>query len=237
MTVMARVPRHLIVENGSLFHVTWQCHNKTWLLKSPGIKKFYYQLLLRFKDRYGLVFYSYIFMENHIHLSGRLSDLYKFSAFFRIVNSLFAKEVNKRSRRCGQVVRDRFKSPHLETERDLIQEMIYHDLNEVRAGKSKHPENNEWSSYAHYAYGREDPLITDPEIYHGMGNTSQERQRAYRGMVEEILATAPRKKDGRYTQELFIGDPHWVAKKNEELKKLNAQLNRIRLYHSLAPPL
>ena len=45
-----------------------------------------------------------------------------------------SKEINKQANRCGQVCRDRFKSPALQSEQDLVKEMIYHDLNEVRAG-------------------------------------------------------------------------------------------------------
>jgi len=175
-------------------------------------------------------------MDNHIHLSGRLSDLKNFSAFFRVVNSMFAKGVNKRKGRCGQVVRDRFKSPCLQREQDLIQEMIYHDLNEVRAGKGSHPDNNEFSSYAHYAYGKEDPLITEPEFYTRLGKTPKERQLAYRGMVLEILIAAPKKRDGRYTEDLFIGDPHWVQERHQELKQVWAGLRELSDLNSQSPP-
>lgn len=223
---MARVPRHLIIGDDCIFHVTWQAHNKDWLLQFKWAKQLYYDLLLRFKDRYGLVFYSYMFMDNHIHLSGRLSDLKQFSAFFRIVNSMFAKMVNIRKKRCGQVVRDRFKSPCLQREQDLIQEMIYHDLNEVRAGKSAHPKENQFSSYAHYAQGKADALLTDPDYYLKLGKTDQERQSAYRAMVMEILRSAPRKRDNRYTQDLFIGDPYWVLEKYREFKSIWSELRK-----------
>ena len=175
-------------------------------------------------------------MDNHIHLSGQISSLEQFSAFFRVVNSMFAKVINKQKNRCGQVVRDRFKSPALQTEKDLIHEMIYHDLNEVRAGKSTHPNENEMSSFAHYAYGKADSLLTDPEIYVQLGRNPQERQESYRDMVEEILETAPRKKEGRYTQELFIGDPHWVAERYENLKKAKGILRNPTSSHSSSSP-
>jgi putative transposase len=232
---MARIPRKWIIGDDCLFHATWQCHNKSWLLKYPWAKRLYYQLLLRFKEKYEIAFFSYAFMDNHIHLSGKLKSLDQLSAFFRVVNSMFAKEINKRIGRFGQVIRDRFKSPCLETERDLIQEMIYHDLNEVRAGKTLHPDNNEFSSYAHYAHGKPDALLTHPEIYVQLGNTPEERQMAYRGMVDEILRTAPRKRDGKYTGHLFIGDPCWVSKKYEILKKLRRE-QRWTKQHSASPP-
>lgn len=185
-----------------------------------------------------MVFYSYIFMDNHIHLSGVIPTLEEFSAFFRIVNSRFAIGVNKKLKRCGQVVRDRFRSPQIQDEAKLIQTMIYHDLNEVRAGKANDPRDNEFSSYAHYAYGKKDPLITQPEFYRTLGKTDKERQMNYREMVLEILVSAPRKRNGEYTDKLFIGDPIWVEKKYQELKKLRTQLKEYKRTHpppSLSP--
>jgi putative transposase len=175
-------------------------------------------------------------MDNHLHISGKAPDLDKFSAFFRIVNGMFAKEVNKRLKRCGQVIRDRFKSPQLQNEKALIQEMIYHDLNEVRAGKAQHPKENELSSYPHFAFGIPDPLVTDPDFYRNLGNTKKKRQLAYQSMVMKILIPAPRKRDGQYTTQLFIGDPLWVKTRFEELKEIEKKLNPPGPLRSLSPP-
>lgn len=51
---MPSLPRNAILENDSCFHVTWQCHNQDWLLKESWAKQLYYQLLLHYKDRYGI---------------------------------------------------------------------------------------------------------------------------------------------------------------------------------------
>jgi len=221
---MARIPRNHIIFEGSLFHVTWQCHNRDFLLKPKWAKKVLYNLLLKYKDKYEMTFFSYIIMDNHLHLSGKTPSLDKFSGFFQVVHSSFAKIVNKRLGRCGQVIRDRFKSPLLQDETALFKGMIYHDLNEVRCGKVDDPEDNEMSSYAYYAHGQHDPLITPPPFYTNLGKNPGERQKAYRAMVLEILVQAPRKKNGQYTQSLFVGDPLWVEQKQKELKKLRSKL-------------
>src|SRR3989344_303671 len=103
---MAYLPRNQIIWDGAIFHVTWQCHNHSWLLEKDWAKQLYYDLLLKYKDRYQVVFYSYHFMDNHIHLSGKIEGTKEeFSGLFRIVNALFAKGVNKRFKRRGQVVK------------------------------------------------------------------------------------------------------------------------------------
>lgn len=221
---MPRIPRKQIVSEGSLFHVTWQCHNKDFLLKPHWAKKILYRLLLKHKDRYKMTIFSYIIMDNHLHISGKSPSLRNFSRYFQVVHTSFAKMINKRNNRIGQVIRDRFKSPLLQNEKALFQEMIYHDLNEVRCGKSNDPGKNELSSYPHYAFGKKDHLLTEPDFYIKLGKTPKQRQNTYRIMVLEILVNAPRKKDGQYTEELFVGDPIWVKSKYKELKSLRKRM-------------
>jgi putative transposase len=233
---MARLPRRHIIFESALFHVTWQCHNKDFLLKPRWVKDFLYDLLLKYKDAYEMTFFSYIIMDNHLHLSGQAPDLKKFSRYFQIVHSALAKEINKRRKRCGQVIRDRFKSPLIQNENVLCKEMIYHDLNEVRCGKVNDPDHNELSSYAHYAHGKADPLITDPPFYLTLGRTTEERQAAYRALVLEVLVAAPRKKNGEYTRKLFIGDPLWVEEKYKELKELRRKLREGSISPGQDPP-
>ncbi len=219
---MPSLPRQAILEDDSIFHVTWQCHNQDWLLESLWAKEIYYKLLLKYKDRYQIEFYSYCLMENHIHLSGRFDSLSLFSDFFRVVNSSFARIYNKEKRRRGQVVMDRFKSPRIQTDEHLLHVMLYIDLNPKRAGKVSHPRENLFSSYDYYAEGTEDPLITPAPSYLGLGNTKEKRQKAYQRLVEDILKDDWKEKRP-YSSLPFIGNPDWVKKKTQNLIKIRRQ--------------
>lgn len=171
-------------------------------------------------------------MDNHPHLSGHLENKEDFSAFFRIVNGMFARLVNKRIKRRGQLVMDRFKSPQIENDRHLLAVMTYIDLNPCRAGKFKHPKENKWSSFAYYAYGKEDKLITPAPSYLALGNTNEARQRAYCEMVNALLEQ-PREINISYTY--FIGDPDWVVAKYKELK--TALSSSLQNSNGLSPPI
>ncbi len=219
---MPSLPRSLILEDDSTFHVTWQCHNQDWLLKTHWAKQLYYDLLLKYKDRYQVTIHSYCLMDNHPHLSGRLTSLKTFSDFFRVVNSTFARIYNREVKRRGQVVMDRFKSPRIQRDSDLMRVMLYIDLNPKRAGKVKHPRENEFSSYPYYAYGRKDPLLTPPVCYLELGQTPEDRQKAYRELVSEILQQDWKEKRP-YSSQSFIGDPVWVMKKTEQLKQIQKE--------------
>lgn len=233
---MARIPRRHIIFETALFHVTWQCHNRDFLLKPRWVKDLLYNLLLAYKNACEMTFFSYIIMDNHFHVSGQAPDINRFSRFFQVVHSKLAKEINKRNSRSGQVIKDRFKSPLIQNEDALCRQMIYHDLNEVRCGKTNDPRHNELSSYAHYAYGKKDPLITDPDFYLTLGKTPKQRQAAYRALVLEILIAAPRKKNGQYTKALFIGDPLWVEEKSKELKELRRRIREGEIDSGQDPP-
>lgn len=215
---MPSLPRSAIVEDGSTFHVTWRCHNREWLLGKVWAKELYYRLLLRYKDRYQVQIYSYCLMDNHPHLTGRMASLELFSDFFRVVNSCFARRYNREVSRRGQVVMDRFKSPQIQTDADLLKVMLYVDLNPKRAGKVSHPHENEFSSYAYYAYGKGDPLITPAPSYLDLGLNPAKRQEAYRQLVEEILKNDWKEKKP-YSSYPFIGNPDWVLRKTFELRE------------------
>ena len=215
---MPSLPRHLFLEDGSTFHVTWQCHNRDWLLKSDWAKRLYLDLLLKYKSRYQVQIYSYCLMDNHPHLTGRLKNLGLFSDFFRVVNACFARTYNRAVKRRGQVVMDRFKSPRIQTDRDLLNVMGYIDLNPKRAGKAKRPEDNLFSSFAHYAYGKEDPLITPAPSYLALGRTPEQRQEAYRTIVHQILKYDWKTKQP-YSSLPYIGNPDWVKKRIAALRQ------------------
>lgn len=234
-------PRYQIIWDEAIFHVTWQCHNQHWLLKYDWAKKLYYNLLLKYKTKYRVCFYSYHFMDNHIHLSGKINGTKEeFSALFQVVNTILAKEINKQLKRRGQVILDRFKSPCIQSDEALLVVMHYQDLNSWRTGKVKHPKDYYWSSYRHYSYGERDALITDAPSFLGLANTDKKRQRLYRQMVERILKEEGTRKRN-YSKTRFIGDPDWVRKREQKLReamqiKREAYLKRQQRIYSQAPP-
>lgn len=217
MNNMPYLPRYLIIEDNSYFHVTWQCHNKDWLIKWDWAKELYYNLLLKYKDRYGVQIYAYSFLDNHPHITGRLKSKEEFSALFRLVNGLLAKIINKSLNRKGQVIMDRFKSPQIESEDHMLKTMRYIDLNQYRVGKVKHPKENRWSSYRYYAYGEKDPLITPSPLYLTLGRDDKERQLVYRGMVEELLESG---EVFNISKTYYIGNPEWVVERYKQFRSI-----------------
>ena len=119
----------------------------------------------------------------------------------------------------------------------MIKVMTYGDLNGVRAGRDKLPEESKWSSYAYYAYGRDDPLITSAPSYLALGATGEERQRVYRTMVQDLML----QDRINISNTCFIGDPNWVKRQyhelQEQVKSIRAnKLMRQKTNFGTAPP-
>ncbi len=125
---------------------------------------------------------------------------------------------------------DRFKSPRIENDSHMLTVMTYIDLNPYRAGKVKHPRDNEWSSFFYYAYGKEDNLITPAPSYLVLGETDATRQKAYREMV---VALIKQPRDMNISHTYFIGNPDWVIAKYRELKSV---LSLLPNNSGLSPP-
>lgn len=238
---MAYLARQDIFYDGATFHITWQCHNHSWFLKKDVVKQLYYDLLLKYKDKYGVCIYSFSFMSNHPHLTGMAVTREGLSAFMQVVNSQLAKKINGMRKRRGQVIMDRFKSPVIQTDDDLLRVMIYGDLNPNRQNMVAHPREYRWCSYHYYADGMDDPLITPAPSYMTLGNTDEERRKAYREMVDAIITEDVMEKR-EYSRVYCIGDPDWVKKRYEELllirevKRQAYLMRQQRQLHSLSPP-
>lgn len=213
---MPSYPRYKIIYDGSSFHLTWKCNNNSWFLKDEWAKKFYYDLLVKWKDFYGVSIHSYNLMDNHPHLVGKTIRKEGISHLMRRVNCLFAKKFNKKNNRRGQVIMDRFKSPSIQSDEHMLTVMIYVDLNPCRAKKVKHPKEYKWTSFHYYAYGKKDPLVTPAPSYLALADNDKDRRKIYIEMVEALLNDGLKKEN--YSSVHFIGDPSWVKNNYDSLK-------------------
>jgi len=182
------------------------------------MKKRYYDLLVKYKNRYGVKIFSYCLMDTHIHFVGCCEEVVRLSAFMQLVNSVFARTYNKKYKKHGQVVMDRFKSIVIQDSKHMLVVLRYLDLNPYRARMVKHPRDYIWSSYRYYAFGEPDALITRSSAYEEFGDTEEEKRRAYVEMVDELANSDAGRVKQAYSINYFIGEPAWVEYKYEKLK-------------------
>ncbi len=209
---MPRIPRSRLVAADSTHHCFWRSHNHSSVFDSDGARRKFLALLAKYKDRHGIVIHSYCLMGTHPHVVCRSTrGPGAFSAFWKVVNQCFARWYNRRTGGRGQVVMERLGSPRIqEGNHHVIAVMHYGDLNPVRAKLVRRARDWPWSSHAHFAYGRPDPLVTDPPEYVALGRTVAERCKAYLRLFMRNVGARLHEWRRAFTHEPFIGDPSWV---------------------------
>jgi putative transposase len=208
---MARLPRSLLVEEGSTNHCTGRSHGFALVLDSTEAREFFLALLRKYKEKFGIRIHAYCIMGTHPHLmclSTKGQDA--FSDFWKAVNWGFARWYNRRTQGRGQVVMERMQSPRIQDGRHQLEVMRYCDMNPVRAGVVGAPGQWAWSSFRHYAYGELDDLITDAPEYEALGRTAAERRAAYLHLFATKLCEALHIRRPDLVRGPFIGDHAWV---------------------------
>ena len=209
---MPRIPRGLLVEEGSTNHCTWRSHGYALVLDSDAAREFFLSLLRKYKEKFGILIQSYCLMGSHPHvmcLSTKGQE--DFSKFWKQVNWGFARWYNRRTKGRGQVVMERVSSPRIQDGHHQLMVMRYGDLNPVRAGLACSPKDWKWSSYRHYAFGEADDLITDAPEYLALGRHGPERREAYQHLFASPLDTELRHRRPDLVRGPFVGDLAWVT--------------------------
>jgi putative transposase len=213
----------LLVELGSTNHCTWRSHDRTPVLGSDAARSCFLELLRKYKDRYRVRIQSYCLMSTHPHVMCRADGgLQAFSAFWKVVNQMFARWSNEHRGTCGQVVRDRMRSPQIQGGVHQLTVMRYGDLNPVRAGLARRPKEWRWSSYRYYAYGEADPLIDPAPEYLALGRTGPERRRAYQHLFATKLAEPLMESREDLVVSAFVGSQAWRSRREARLRPVAA---------------
>jgi putative transposase len=209
---MARMPRDLVVHEGSTNHCTWRSNANALVLDTNEARRKFLSLLRKYKDDFGIEIYSYTLMGTHPHVVVHASrGQPAFSEFWKRVNWGFARWYNLRTQGRGTVVMERMRSPRIQDGRHQLTVMRYGDLNPVRAGLVRTPGAWTWSSFRHYAYGERDDLITDAPEYAALGRTAPERRRLYLHLFARKLTADLLERRADLVDRPFIGDARWVA--------------------------
>jgi putative transposase len=96
---------------------------------------------------------------------------------------------NNKYERFGGLFQGRFRTSLVDTDRYFLACSRYIELNPVRAHLSASPLDYPWSSYAHHAGTRVDPIVTDHALYWALGNTPFQREAAYIDLAQQGLSS------------------------------------------------
>ncbi len=122
------------------------------------------------------------------------TKLASINPFIQELKQAFSRFYNKRHKRRGFFWGERYKSVIIEPGNTLLHCLAYIDLNPVRAGLVKHPQDYGWCSMGyHRLYGNKDGLLSVDFGYEDWdGQNVQERLAQYEKFVVDTGALEPR---------------------------------------------
>lgn len=181
---MAR--RRRVAIAGYPHHVVQRGHNRRDVFASDADRLSYLATLREFRDELGLKVHGYCLMSNHVHLIiDPGDDVEHLSQLMKRLAGRHTRRLNCLARRTGTAWEGRFRCSPIESERYLLACTRYVDLNPVRAGLVRRPEDYPWSSFR-ARIGVEPWTWLDPDpSYLALASNATDRARRYRQFVEQ----------------------------------------------------
>ena len=141
-------------------------------------------------DKSKCSLHAYVIMTNHLHLLITPEDKYQLSTFMQTMANRYVRYFNKLNNRTGTIWEGRYKSSVIDSEHYLFTLYRYIEMNPVKAGMVKKPEDYAWSSFRHHGLGETDPLITESEQYYRLGISKQQRCKDYQALFNQQVDKA-----------------------------------------------
>jgi len=118
----------------------------------------YRRLLARACREVEVDIWAYCLMPNHVHIVATPARTESLAAVFHRAHRIYTRRINQREEWRGHLWQERFHSFAMD-ERHLLMAVRYIELNPVRAGLCRRPDEWKWSSvHAHLGTVR-DPLV------------------------------------------------------------------------------
>jgi putative transposase len=118
-------------------------------------------------------------MTNHVHLLVTPGSESAVSEMMQSLGRRYVRSFNMSHDRTGTLWEGRYRASLVDSESYLLTCMRYIELNPVRANMVAHPAIYRWSSYAHNAQGKPDPLLDAHPVYKALGKSNRCRCQAY----------------------------------------------------------
>lgn len=183
---MARYARQTVADIP--YHIINRGNNHQAIFVSTKDYQFFLRSVELAKEKCPCKIYSYVLMPNHIHLLlESIKEGENLTYFMKQISQRHAQYINRNCRRTGTLWEGRFKSSPVSSDHYLLACSRYIEMNPVRAGIVKTPEEFEFSSYRAKIGQKEIKWLDYDPLYLDLGRTESERQRKYQRWVHESI--------------------------------------------------
>jgi putative transposase len=183
---MARQPRlilpnqpHLIIQRGN---------DNQLIFRDDEDHRRFLEWLRESAKFYRVAIHAYVLMPNHLHVLATPSDEDGLAAMMQKVGRLYVPWFNNKDGRSGTLFQGRFRTSVIDPDAYFLACIRYIELNPLRSQLAFDPLDYPWSSYAHHAGVRPDPLITDHAKYWELGNTPFQREAAFIELAQQGMS-------------------------------------------------
>ena len=151
---------------------------------------FYWACLVDAAKANHLKVHAYILMPNHVHLLASPGEERSIPKTLQSLGRRYVQHFNDNYGNSGTLWEGRYRATVVDGKDYLLDCSRYIELNGVRAALVEHPSEYDWSSYAHNALGRKDPLITEHRLYKKLATWVKPAHNIYQSLFENHLSTA-----------------------------------------------
>ena len=170
-----------IQEPGATYHVFSRGDHKQDILPDEERKSYLLTLIRRGAERYRIDVFTYCLMDNHYHLSLRISKE-NLSQFMHFIGSSYGNYL-VRNGWVGHVFQGRYRAIRVDEEEYFLVVNRYIHLNPVEAGIVERPEEYAWSNYDGCINGRNEAWLDESWLADYFGPGLHEARTRYRQFV------------------------------------------------------
>ena len=183
---MARQPRLVLPDQPH--HVLQRGNDNQPIFRDDDDHRRFLEFLRESAKFYRVAIHAYVLMPNHVHLLATPADEDGLAAMMQKVGRLYVPWFNNKYGRSGTLFQGRFRTSVIDANAYFLACVRYIELNPQRNQLAFDPLEYPWSSYAHHAGVRPDPLITDHAKYWELGNTPFQREAAYIELAQQVMS-------------------------------------------------
>lgn len=223
------MPRHARnFVDGGIYHITHRCHNREFLLKFSKYRDIYIEQLYETSCRFAVHILDYIVTSNHVHLLLTAKNGNEISQALQYLHGSIARKYNIAKCREGAFWSNRFYATRIQPGAQLGRCLFYIDLNMVRAGVVKHPQ--EWRHAGiQELFGDKQRycIISKNRLLRALGFKVSEYgkfQGWYIDTLNDKLTCISHERQAYWSEAIAVGDVKWLEKQSGKKNKSKSRI-------------
>lgn len=182
---MARLPRLVVPHQPH--HVIQQGIDGQSIFREESDYTAFLGWLRDASRQFRVSIHAYTLLPDQVDLLVTPSDGVGLGRLMQWIGRYYVPYFNRKYVRSGTLWQGRYKATVIDAEQYFMMCSRFIELSPVRSSIVTNPDEYPWSSYAHHAGIKQDPVVTDHPVYWALGNTPFDREAVYKNLLEQVL--------------------------------------------------